>query len=165
MIPSQRHNQFFLECKHKALRDIYTRLSYDNNTWREVTIQHMLQFSNLLFGYDILSPYELSYGLSPSLRGKLEILFPEAHHELKSKRKLKTIFFLEHCLDRIVHVGDLIDVLWSFIIRSMVSSSWTKLWSYDPKSRSVTYASRNCETANATIEDIRPSLADNFLAM
>ncbi len=95
-IPARRHNKNVFESKHKVLRDIYTRISYeDKDTSPDLLIQRMFRISNLLYGNDCLNAYELAHGYTPSLlvgeRVPVSTDLWKAHDEIKAKRKLKKI--------------------------------------------------------------------------
>ena len=168
-VPSRRHNKNVLESKHKVLRDIYMRLGNENNDCPRILIQHMFRISNLLYGNDVMSTYELAHGTCPSVMGNQIISIPdelqEAHRELKAKRKLKKVLSSKSVQDIPVHAGDIVDVFVK--LENQKRGKWLReksVLSYDPKSRSISYAGKNGRMANAAIEDVRLSLSNDGLA-
>lgn len=171
-VPARRHNKNVLESKHKVLRDIFQRLSYNDtvvDTVPHLRVQHMYRVGNLLYGNDCTSAFELAHGVSPNLLNNEVVKVPpdilEAHNQLKAQLKLKRILKSKSTTDRAVAEGDVVVV---YIKRSNEKrGKWTnakKVLQYDPCERYVTYAGKNGRTANAAVEDIRLSLQQDSLA-
>ena len=172
LLPARRHNKNTIESKHRVLRDIFLRLKSDNPDFHTaLLVQQTFRISNSLYGNNLLSAQELAKGYTvPVTPGAMAISIPkelvEAQQKLQAKRKLTLILKSKSIMETPVHAGDMVEVFvkHSNEKRGKWSSPKTVL-SYDHNTRTVVLPGRNGRTIQAAIEDIRPSLSDNTLAV
>ena len=172
-IPPRRHNKNVIESKHRIIRDIYLRLrsATDENNTSALLVVQALRISNDLYGSDVMSAQELAKGYTrPLAADKFPVPIPDeilaAHEQLLSKRKLTLILRSKSVIDNPVNVADLFQVYIKLQHEKRGHWSASKpILAYDPSSRTVTVPGANGKRMKAAIEDIRPSLPENELAL
>lgn len=143
-LPPRRHNKNVIESKHRILRDIYLRLKNANpDQDNHILVQHVFRVSNVLYGNNKLSAYELAKGHTYPVDSSVQpFKIPEdilkAQKCLQAKRKLTLVLNSKSVQDKSVQVGDMVEV---FVKHGKEKrGKWTEalpVLSFDFENRSV----------------------------
>ena len=117
-VPSRRHSKNILESKRRIPREIYNKLRADGRNKHlssSVVVQHMFRISNILYGNNCLSAFELAKGYTPNTTREHRVIetpqeLIEASEKTKARSKPALILGPKSTLEPCVRVGDVVDV-------------------------------------------------------
>lgn len=158
-----------LESKHGVLRSIFLRLrSADESFDKRVHVAMTFGISNQLYGSDVMSAYELSYGFTePILHHPLPLPnnLLDAQDLLEAKRKLTRILRFKSRTQSAVTSDDMVEI---FIKRpNSKRGSWSSprvLLDVNYENSSTTVPDSRGHSVKAAFEDVRPAIDEHCFA-
>lgn len=169
--PARRYNKNAIESKHKIIRDIFLKLSFEKpEELGPLYAQQALRITNDLYGNDVVSATELAKGYTrPIESGVLQRGLPayivSAHDTLVAKRKLTKILRSKTTQDEHVSPGDMVEV---FIKRENEKrGKWSAakpVLEFDAASGIVILPGTIGHKIKAAVEDVRSAITGDSLA-
>lgn len=170
-VPARRHNKNVIESKHKIMRDIFLKLSFEKpEELGALFVQQAIRITNDLYGNDIMSSNELAKGYTRPVESGMSLNYlpkeiVEAHDALVAKRKLTKILRSKSVQTPDINPGDMVEV---FIkLEKEKRGKWSApkpVLDFDPTSGIVTLPGTSGKKIKAAVEDVRSAIQENTLA-